>query len=55
MIFSERAVETEAVIARGEALAAEMVALASALSDLTDQLVLAHESARSDGGELRDG
>lgn len=53
MIFPERSVETEAVIARGESLAAEIIALASALGDLTEKLVSAHEEAK--GGPDRDG
>lgn len=50
MIFEERPVDTETVIERGEALAVEILALASALGDLTDRLVAAHESAKSDRG-----
>ena len=51
MIFEERSVETEQVIAKGEALAVEILAMASALGDLTERLVAAHESRTELGGE----
>lgn len=54
MIFEERGVDTETVIAKGEALAVEILALAASLGDLTDRLVAAHESAKSGGDAGRE-